>query len=557
VAVQEVDVLMIGAGPANLALAVAIEESGSQRLAGDALVLEQHADVKWQRNLLLPWARSQVSFLKDLVLLRNPRSRFSFLNFLHEKGELDSFVNLGTFNPYRWQLSAYQQWVAESLEHVAIRYNARATRVDPRLADDGSVVGWTVTLADGDSMRCRDLVIGAGRDAHVPEVFRGLPEDRVIHSTQYCSRIGRVPTDRPVRAVVVGGAQSAAEMFMALHQELPLCEPTMVMRSIGLQNYQTSKFVNELFSPAFVDEFYNMMPDARGQVLEEMHLTNYAGLAPPFLDEMYSMLYQQKMLGQRRSTVRSLTEVVGARLADDEVILDLRDRKSGKVEPLPCDLVLLGTGYDSRMPGMVRDLFERMGLDDVVANRRYRVDLGDSALAAVYLQGVNEQTHGIADSLISVLAHRSQDITSDLLDRRSVDHSVTDTDRDREETVVEIRALDPSNLTRAYGLDSQRLLPWPTLNAPFEGAWCVLRPGDESTAHAHHEYEIFIAMTGGSTLEVDGRRFEFVAGDIIHLPPGCTHRVINGGSEDFQYYGIWWDTDMADKFLIRHEEQAG
>ncbi|MFJ7775833.1 hypothetical protein [Streptomyces yangpuensis] len=31
------------------------------------------------------------------------------------------------------------------------------------------------------------------------------------------------------------------------------------------------------------------------------------------------------------------------------------------------------------------------------------------------LQGVDEQTHGIADSLISVLAHRSHDILTDVL----------------------------------------------------------------------------------------------------------------------------------------------
>src|SRR5437667_134322 len=61
--------------------------------------------------------------------------------------------------------------------------------------------------------------------------------------------------------------------------------------------------------------------------------------------------------------------------------------------------------------------------------------------------------------------------------------------------MVEIRNLDRANLTKAYGLDSQRLLPWPALNAPFEGAWCILRSGDESTQHSHHEYEIFIAMT--------------------------------------------------------------
>jgi L-ornithine N5-oxygenase len=220
--------------------------------------------------------------------------------------------------------------------------------------------------------------------------------------------------------VVIGGAQSAAEMFMALHQDIANCEPTMIMRSIGLQNYQTSKFVNELFYPSFVEEFYNMAPEARTQVLDEMHLTNYAGLAPPFLDEIYSMLYQQKMLGQQRSTVRHLTEVVGAWMDHDEVVLELRDRKSGKIEPLRCDVVFLGTGYDPRMPAMVCDLADRAGLADITVSRRYRVDLGDSAWGAIYLQGVNEQTHGIADSLISVLAHRSQEITEDLLDRRAV-----------------------------------------------------------------------------------------------------------------------------------------
>ncbi|TDD84489.1 SidA/IucD/PvdA family monooxygenase [Actinomadura rubrisoli] len=416
---QEVDILMIGAGPANLALAVALEESAPAETARDALILEQHSDVKWQRGLLLPWARSQVSFLKDLVTLRNPRSRFSFLNFLHETGELDRFVNLSTFNPYRWQLSAYQQWVAESLQHVKIRYNARGERVDPRFGDDGSIVGWTVTLDGGDVLHCRDLVIGAGRDPHIPGVFEDLPAERVIHSRQYSPRIAEVDAGRPLRPVVVGGAQSAAEMFMALSQDLPQSRPTILLRSIGFQNYQTSKFVNELFFPSFVDEFFTMPPEAREQVLGEMRLTNYAGLAPPFADEMYSMLYQQRMLGDQRSTVRPLTEVVGARIDRDDVVLDLRDRKSGKVEPLRCDLVLLGTGYDPRMPAMVRHLAARAGLGEVVVGRRYRVELGTPAWGALYLQGVNEATHGIADSLISVLAHRSQDITDDMLDRRA------------------------------------------------------------------------------------------------------------------------------------------
>lgn len=122
--------------------------------------------------------------------------------------------------------------------------------------------------------------------------------------------------------------------------------------------------------------------------------------------------------------------------------------------------------------------------------------------------------------------------------------------------MFELRTLDRENLTPAYGLDSERLLPWPALNAPFEGAWCVLRAGDESTPHSHHEYEIFIAMAGRAALEVDGTRYPFVTGDIVHLPPGCTHHVVNGSQHDFEYYSIWWDAEMSTAFLARHVEQS-
>ncbi|MER5862955.1 cupin domain-containing protein [Kitasatospora sp. NPDC002040] len=121
---------------------------------------------------------------------------------------------------------------------------------------------------------------------------------------------------------------------------------------------------------------------------------------------------------------------------------------------------------------------------------------------------------------------------------------------------MEIRRLDRPNLTPAYGILGERLKPWDALNAPFEGAWCVVEAGGESTPHNHHEYEIFIAMSGSAALVVDGAEHEFVAGDIVQLPPGCTHKVVNGSAEDFEYYGIWWDAEMSDTFLTRHQKES-
>ncbi len=43
--------------------------------AANTLVIEKHENIVWQRGMMLPWTQSQVSFLKDLVTLRNPLSR--------------------------------------------------------------------------------------------------------------------------------------------------------------------------------------------------------------------------------------------------------------------------------------------------------------------------------------------------------------------------------------------------------------------------------------------------------------------------------------------------
>lgn len=121
---------------------------------------------------------------------------------------------------------------------------------------------------------------------------------------------------------------------------------------------------------------------------------------------------------------------------------------------------------------------------------------------------------------------------------------------------MDIHPLNRDALRHENGLDAQRLLPWSALNAPFEGSWCVIRPGTASTAHSHHEYEIFIALSGEAVLESEGERAPFVAGDIVRFAPHTEHRVINETDADFEMYSVWWDADMATRYLDRHGEKA-
>lgn len=411
---QEVEILAIGAGPANLALAVALEELAPD-LAQSTLIIEQHETVLWQRGMLLPWSQSQVSFLKDLVTLRNPHSQFSFISYLHASGRLNDFINLGSFTPYRLEISAYLQWVARGLNQVRVQSGRRCISVEPEYSVDGEVTEWLVRLADGGEIVCKNLIIGSGRDAHIPAVFEQLPRSRLVHSTQFSERIEALDPAGAHRIVVLGGAQSAAEMLWASHQQFRNAECTMVMRSIGLNCYESSRFTNELFYPSFVDEFHNALPEARDQLLREMHRTNYSGLAPGLLEVLYRQMYLDKLTGNERMRMRTMVEVDGARMQDGEVVLTLTDRKSGTTEELGCDLVLLGTGFVRSMPKMVKELAASVMLDEMTVSRNYRLNLPPTVRAGCYLQGVNEATHGMSDSLLSVLAVRSAEIVGDLL----------------------------------------------------------------------------------------------------------------------------------------------
>jgi L-ornithine N5-oxygenase len=413
---RAVELLAVGGGPSSLALAVAIEELAPEALARDTLVIERAETISWQRGMLLPESQIQVSFLKDLVTLRNPRSQFSFVNYLHSIGRLSDFINMGNFWPYRVEISDYLQWVASTLSRVTIECSRTCVEVLPERDEAGAITGWLTTLADGSTIHSRYLVMAVGRDAYVPPVFAGLPRQHLVHSTEYLERMAELPKDVPYRVAVIGGGQSAAEMFDAVQRDLPgYNQRTMIMRSIGMKTYENSKFTNEMYFPAAVEDFFGARPEGREQILREMHTSNYSALATSTLETLYRQLYLDRLSGKGLLRIETMTDVTAARVDSGEVVLELTSRRTGAVEELPCDLVLLGTGFVRQMPTLIRDFAETVGVDRIEVTRDYRMKIPGTAGAACYLQGVNEATHGISDSLLSMLAMRATDIVDDIL----------------------------------------------------------------------------------------------------------------------------------------------
>jgi mannose-6-phosphate isomerase-like protein (cupin superfamily) len=113
--------------------------------------------------------------------------------------------------------------------------------------------------------------------------------------------------------------------------------------------------------------------------------------------------------------------------------------------------------------------------------------------------------------------------------------------------------MDWSELVHEYDLDAKRLLPFDALKAPFEGAWCVVRPRTVSLWHEHHERELFIGISGTAEVKMDEKIYPISKGDIIAIPPYTHHCIINNGTNDFHMYSIWWDRALA----LNYIEAAG
>lgn len=98
------DLVCVGLGPAALGIGVALQDACETSTAPlkyrpKVAFIERQASFAWHQGMQLPGAKMQISFIKDLATQRNPRSRFTFLNYLWTKGRLKQYSNLSTFGP--------------------------------------------------------------------------------------------------------------------------------------------------------------------------------------------------------------------------------------------------------------------------------------------------------------------------------------------------------------------------------------------------------------------------------------------------------------------------
>jgi len=181
------DVAIVGAGPYGLCAAAHL-----RRIKGLDIRLFGEPMSFWERHmpermlLRSPWAASSIA---------DPEAELS----------LDVYRTTRDVDPLGEPLSAadfirYGRWI---LGQTGLRAEGKVVRVDP------APNGYELAIEGGDRLAARRVVVAGGIQpfAYVPEIFRGLPDALVTHTSE--QRDFQKFRDKDV--LVVGAGQSALE----------------------------------------------------------------------------------------------------------------------------------------------------------------------------------------------------------------------------------------------------------------------------------------------------------------------------------------------------------
>ncbi|MFE0377459.1 SidA/IucD/PvdA family monooxygenase [Streptomyces inhibens] len=418
----DADVIGIGFGPSNVALAIALEEIYPDM---KALFLEGRSSAAWQPGMLLSGSDIQHHPVRDLVSPRNPRSHYSFINHLHEEERLFEFLNLNIPFPLRKDYARYVKWAARQFDDQ-VKYGSRAEGVT--LLPDGGV---EVSSADGQCYRARSVVVATGRPAYFPPAFKELDDSRVFHYTQYLDRVDEIAAVPGARIAVVGGSQGAAEVCLDAAQRFPQSPIKNILRGFGYRQKDLSPFQGEVFFPEFIDYYYDASHKSKSALDHQLRYTNYSAADIDVLTAYHTKLYEQRLDGEYQIQLIRNTDIVSADSSKSGITMELFEQHVGDNGSLEADFVIVATGFVDltdeqgenflpRVLSPVQHLVDRTPLRHARIGRDYRLQPGaGEELPPVYLNGLCETTHGLGDagsfSLVSLRAAAIADSLSKAL----------------------------------------------------------------------------------------------------------------------------------------------
>ena len=413
------DLICAGFGPAGISLAAALadwREAHPDDAAPRVRFLERNAGPSWQSGLLVRGTDINHNFLRDFATPRDPRSRFTFVNYLKQSGRLYQFGHLGG-RVARTDWDAYTRWTAQQLADV-VSYGQSVARIAPWPSGESPEL-LEVTTQDT-SRLTRALVLGTGPRPNVPPLFEPHLGDRVFHSAQFLPTIGDLDRDNGLTFTIIGSGQSAGETLLHLYDRFANARFNSVQRGLAFPIVDVGHFSNEVYFPDEVAYFHGLAPEARRRAVADFHKTNYSAVDSDVSQSLYWRVYEDSVLGTPRIRMVSRRRPRDLRAIDGRYALDVEDVYTGTVETLQTDVIVLCTGYvEALFPPLLeplRDVIVTDSLGGPEIGFDYRIKTVPDFVPLLYLSGISERTHGASDSLsLSMSALKAERILQSFL----------------------------------------------------------------------------------------------------------------------------------------------
>lgn len=353
----------------------------------------------------------QTSFLKDLVTFADPVSPHSFVNFLHSKQRLHQFINADFDRITRAEFSEYMAWVAGRLPNLKFSHDIKDIRYQNEM--------FVSRIGPNVEVYSKHVIVGAGRHPCIPACARPHIGESVFHSGEF---LNRLPRKRVRSVTIVGGGQSAAEIFLEIvrNSELDVRTLNWVTKRDNFSPLDESPFTNEYFTPLYSNYFFSLDLDLRLDLLKAQKLAS-DGISAATLREIYQEIYQAKFV-ERRPLAFNLfvdNELVAINGPAGQWNVTIADQTTGERNVLPAELVVLATGYETGSPPAIEGIkhlfeFER---DQLRLKSDFSASWRLPCKNRLYLQNAARRSHGIADPNLSLMAWRAATIINSLLGR--------------------------------------------------------------------------------------------------------------------------------------------
>lgn len=414
------DLVGVGAGPSNLSLAaLTAREPGLS-----TVFLERKPAFDWHPGLMLPDAEMQVHFLKDLVSPVDPTNPYSFPAFLVDTRRLYRLLVTGRSKVPRREFEQYCRWAADRMDNLRFGVTSEAVEWDGA----AFLVHTTAGL-----LRGRNVAVGTGLPAKLPQCAAGHDPDRVFHSEQLLKKERDFAGKR---VAVVGGGQSGAEVVHCLLSS-PAQRPAKIIwgtRRSNLLPLDDSPFIDELFLPDFSRHFYSLPETEREAAVDRLRMAS-DGISLSLLQALYKQLYDLELLeGVRPCRILLDRRLTTLQQTGDALSTAWKPARGGAPLEEEVDLVVCATGYEHGMSDLLLGLKDRLSLQHGAPAVRpdFSLDWDGPAENRIYVQNAARREFGVADPNLSLLAWRSAVITNSLLGKGRYDTGAVSTALDWE-----------------------------------------------------------------------------------------------------------------------------